>query len=84
MKSNKTWARARGGESLAASRKTGITIRIDDDLLDYFVKDADAPGGAVGYQIRLNQARREHVKGRALKFEDALRGILEEEIRAAG
>ena len=64
--------------------KTRITIRIDDDLLDYFLKAAEGSGGAVGYQTLVNQALRQHVEGRALKFEDTPRRIVREEIQAAG
>jgi uncharacterized protein (DUF4415 family) len=64
--------------------KTRITIRIDDDLLDYFLKEADKFGGAVGYQTLLNDALRQFMEGKAPKIEDALRRILREEmIRAA-
>jgi uncharacterized protein (DUF4415 family) len=64
--------------------KTRITIRIDDDLLDYFLKEADKSGGAVGYQTLLNDALRQFMEGKAPKIEDALRRILREEmIRAA-
>ena len=64
--------------------KTRITIRIDDDLLDHFLKVADASGGATGYQTLINNALRAHVEGKAPKFEETLRRILREEIRAAG
>ena len=30
--------------------KTRITIRLDEDLIDHFLKEADASGGAIGYQ----------------------------------
>jgi uncharacterized protein (DUF4415 family) len=64
--------------------KTRITIRIDEDIVDAFLKEAEASGGAVGYQTLINNALRQHVEGKAPKFEDALRRILREEIRAAG
>ena len=64
--------------------KTRITIRIDDDLMDHFLKEAEASGGAVGYQTLINDALRQYVEGKAPKFEDTLRRIVREEIRAAG
>jgi len=64
--------------------KTRITIRIDDDLLDYFLKEAEAAGGTVGYQTLINHALRQFVEGKAPKLEDTLRRIVREEIRAAG
>jgi uncharacterized protein (DUF4415 family) len=64
--------------------KTRITIRLDEDLVDHFLKEAEASGGAVGYQTLINDALRQHVEGKAPKLEDTLRRILREEIRAAG
>lgn len=63
--------------------KTRITIRLDEDLVDYFLKQADASGGAVGYQTLINDALRQVVEGAAPKFEETLRRIVREEIRAA-
>lgn len=63
--------------------KTRITIRIDDDLMDHFLKEAEKSGGATGYQTLINEALRQHMEGKAPKLEDALRRILREEIKAA-
>jgi uncharacterized protein (DUF4415 family) len=64
--------------------KTRITIRIDTDLMDYFLGEADASGGAAGYQTLINHALRQYVDGAAPKLEDTLRKIVREELRAAG
>jgi len=63
--------------------KTRITIRLDEDLVDHFLKEADASGGATGYQTLINEALRQHVEGKAPKLEDTLRRILREELTAA-
>jgi uncharacterized protein (DUF4415 family) len=63
--------------------KTRITIRLDEDLVDHFIKEADASGGATGYQALINEALRRHVEGKAPKLEDTLRKIVREELRAA-
>ena len=63
--------------------KTRITIRLDEDLVDHFLKEADASGGALGYQTLINEALRQHVEGKAPKLEETLRRILREEIRSA-
>jgi uncharacterized protein (DUF4415 family) len=63
--------------------KTRITIRIDDDLLDYFLKEADKSGGAIGYQTLMNDALRQFIEGKAPKLEETLRRIVREEIKAA-
>jgi uncharacterized protein (DUF4415 family) len=64
--------------------KTRITIRLDEDLVDHFLKEADASGGAIGYQTLINEALRKHVEGKAPKFEETLRRIVREEMKAAG
>jgi uncharacterized protein (DUF4415 family) len=64
--------------------KTRITIRLDEDLVDHFMKEADASGGATGYQTLINEALRQHVEGKAPKIEETLRRIVREEMRTAG
>jgi uncharacterized protein (DUF4415 family) len=63
--------------------KTRITIRLDEDLVDHFLKEAEASGGATGYQTLINEALRQHVEGKAPKLADTLRRIVREEMRAA-
>ncbi len=64
--------------------KTRITIRLDEDLVEHFLKVADAGGGAKGYQTLINEALRQHVEGKAPRLADTLRKIVREELRAAG
>ena len=70
----------------ASKEKTRITIRLDEDLIDHFLKQADASGGAIGYQtpfhLMSNEALRQHVEGKAPQFEKALRRIVCKEIEA--
>jgi uncharacterized protein (DUF4415 family) len=63
--------------------KTRITIRLDEELVDYFLKEADKSGGTMGYQTLINDALRQFMEGKAAKIEDTLRRIVREEIRAA-
>lgn len=63
--------------------KTRITIRLDEDLVDHFMKEAESSGGAVGYQTLVNDALRQHVEGKAPKLADTLRRIVREEMRKA-
>jgi len=63
--------------------KIRITIRLDEDLEDYFLKESGASGGAIGYQTLINEALRQHVEGKAPKLEETLRRVLREELRAA-
>jgi uncharacterized protein (DUF4415 family) len=63
--------------------KTRITIRLDEDVLDYFLKQAEHSGGSIGYQTLINDALRQHVEGKAPRIEETLRRIVREEIRSA-
>ena len=63
--------------------KTRITIRLDEDLVNHFLREADASGGATGYQTLINEALRQHVEGKAPKLEATLRRIVREEMRPA-
>ncbi len=49
--------------------------------MDHFLKEADASGGATGYQTLINEALRQHVEGKAPKFEETLRRIVREEMK---
>lgn len=59
--------------------KTRITIRIDDDVLDWFRKQVHEAGGG-SYQGLINRALREHVEREAEPLEDTLRRVLREVI----
>ncbi len=63
--------------------KTRITIRLDEELVDHFLREAEASGGAIGYQTLINEALRQHVEGKAPRLEETLRRIVREEMRAA-
>jgi uncharacterized protein (DUF4415 family) len=63
--------------------KTRITIRLDEDLVDHFLNEAEATGGATDYQTLINEALRQHVEGNAPKLEETLRRVLLEEMRMA-
>jgi uncharacterized protein (DUF4415 family) len=60
--------------------KTRITIRIDDDVLQWFKNQVHAAGGG-NYQTLLNSALREHVKKERESLEDTLRRVIREELQ---
>ena len=60
---------------------TRITIRLDEDIIDYFLEKATDTGGALGYQTLIKRALREFVDGNAPKIEDTLRRIIREELK---
>ena len=69
----------RGAILTVPSGKTRITIRIDDDLLQWFRDQAHKAGGA-SYQTLINKALREHVESRREPLEQTLRRVLREEL----
>ena len=58
--------------------KTRITIRLDNEVLDYFRSKVEQAGGG-NYQSLINQALREHIHGAHL--EKVLRQTVREELR---
>jgi uncharacterized protein (DUF4415 family) len=80
MKKNYDFSKARRGAVLRTPRgKTRITIRIDDDVLEWFRKQVHAAGGG-NYQTMMNTALREHMEGQVEPLEDTLRRVLREVI----
>jgi uncharacterized protein (DUF4415 family) len=61
--------------------KTRITIRLDDDLLQWFKDQVYAAGGG-SYQTLINTALREYVDKKREPLEETLRRVIREELRA--
>jgi hypothetical protein len=59
--------------------KTRITIRIDDDVLDWFREQVNAAGGG-NYQRLINLALRDHISRGREPLESTLRRVLREEL----
>ena len=80
MKKQYDFSKARRGPVIATPRgKTRITIRIDDEVLEWFRKRVHAAGGG-SYQTMVNRALREHMEGQDEPLEDTLRRVLREVI----
>jgi uncharacterized protein (DUF4415 family) len=62
--------------------KTRITIRLDDDLLDWFRQQVDRAGGG-NYQSLINDALRQHVRRVREPLEATLRRVIREELSHA-
>lgn len=60
--------------------KTRITIRLDDEILDWFRAEAHAAGGG-SYQASINRALQEHIRRSRESLEDTLRRVLREELK---
>jgi len=80
MKKEYDFSRARRGAlEPTPPGKTRITIRLDDDVLDWFRNQADAAGGG-NYQTMINAALREYITRSAEPLEDTLRRVVREEL----
>ena len=60
--------------------KTRITIRLDNDVLQWFRNRVHAAGGG-NYQTLINLALREHVQQHKEPLEDTLRRVMREELQ---
>ena len=80
MKTQYDFGGGRRGLALKpAAGKTRITIRIDDDLLEWFRGQVHAAGGG-SYQTLLNAALREYVGSKREPLETTLRRVIREEL----
>ena len=83
MKKNYDFSRAKRGAVIpAAPGKTRITIRIDDDVLEWFKKQAHEQGGG-SYQTMMNQVLRAYVENQEEPLEDTLRRVILEVVPGA-
>ena len=73
----------RGPVVTAAKGKTRITIRLDDEILEWFKARVDATGGG-NYQTLINSVLRHHIAQEAEPLEETLRRVVREELRSAG
>jgi uncharacterized protein (DUF4415 family) len=62
--------------------KKRITIRLDEDVLQWFKDQVHAAGGG-NYQTLINTALRGYIEGRKEPLEATLRRVLREELRTA-
>ena len=63
--------------------KTRVTIRLDDDILDWFRQQVDDAGGG-NYQTLINAALRSFMHRKQESLETTLRRVIRDEIRCAG
>jgi uncharacterized protein (DUF4415 family) len=68
-------------DNLIVNGKTRITIRIDNDVLEWFRSEVEA-AGAGNYQTLINRALREFINGREQLDEAMLRRVIREELSA--
>ena len=83
MRNEYDFSKAKRGPVLKGARgKTRITIRVDDDILDWFRGQVhDAGGGS--YQAMMNDALRAFMDGPPESLEKTVRRVVKEELRRA-
>jgi hypothetical protein len=73
----------RGAILPAPAGKTRITIRLDDDILEWFRHQAEVAGGG-NYQSMINEALRTVATEGPAKLETVVRRVVREELKRAG
>ena len=83
MRKEYDFSKAKRGPAVPMPKgKTRITIRLDDDVLEWFKARVDEAGGG-NYQSLINSALREHIGRVDEPLEKTLRRVLREELRKA-
>ena len=73
----------RGPVVRVAKGKTRVTIRLDDDVLEWFRDQVDKAGGG-NYQSLVNRALRDFMDRTREPLESTLRRVIREELRRTG
>jgi uncharacterized protein (DUF4415 family) len=83
MKRECDFSKAKRGPVIPVAKgKTRITIRLDDDIINWFRTRVEEAGGG-NYQSLINDALREHIAYAREPLEKILRRVVREEIRRA-
>ncbi len=69
----------RGAVLKSAPGKTRITIRIDDDIIQWF-RDSVREAGGGNYQTLINHALRDYIESEPESLADTLRVVVREEL----
>ena len=84
MKREYDFSKAKRGAVIPVPKgKTRITIRLDDDVIEWFRGQVERAGGG-NYQRLINDALREHMGRSREPLETTLRRVIREEIRRTG
>jgi uncharacterized protein (DUF4415 family) len=63
--------------------KVRITIRLDEDIIDWFREQVNVAGGG-NYQSLINKSLREYIEHRTEALEKTIRRVIREELRKKG
>lgn len=84
MRKEYDFSKGKRGPVVSPERgKTRITIRLDNDVLDWFREQVNKAGGG-NYQTMLNSALRQYVSERSEPIEKTLRRVIREELKKRG
>ena len=84
MKKEYDFSKGRRGPVLKVpAGKTRVTIRLDDDVLEWFRERVDEAGGG-NYQTLINGALRSFMERKQESLETTLRRVIRDELRRAG
>ena len=84
MKREYDFSKGRRGAVLRVPpEKTRVTIRLDNDVLDWFRQQVDDAGGG-NYQTLINEALRTFMRQKQESLETILRRVIRDELRQAG
>lgn len=81
MRRQYDFSRAKRGPAVPTPQgKARITIRLDEDVLQWFKDQVHAAGGG-NYQTLINTALRNYVETKRESLEETLRRVMREELR---
>jgi uncharacterized protein (DUF4415 family) len=84
MKKEYDFSKGRRGPVLKTPPgKTRVTIRLDEDVLDWFRQQVDN-AGAGNYQTLINEALRSFMHQKQESLETTLRRVIRDELRRTG
>ena len=70
----------RGAVNPLPQGKTRITIRLDEEIIEWFRLQTEVQGGG-NYQTMINQVLRDYVLSQREALEDTLRRVIREELQ---
>lgn len=83
MRKEYDFGHAKRGAVVSVPRgKTRITIRLDEDVVEWFKQQVHAAGGG-NYQTLINAALRQYIEGAHEPLEETLRRVIREELKTA-
>jgi len=81
MKKQYDFSKGKRGAVVSPARsKSRITIRLDDEILNWFRREVHKAGGG-NYQTLIKHALHEYIKKRAESLEEVVRRVVREEVR---